>query len=172
MRTSAVIDCVPSLIASGPLCECSSMMPGVTHLFVASMIFAPAGTCTLVPTSAILPFRIRIVPFMMLPWLAVMMLAWVIATSVPAGGTGSVSGSKPPVACGASCAPPTDAPNEERCRQGAGGETKRSGAAPNGRRPGRQSCHRRHGFSCGFGGVELPPARPPRPPAGGAGTTA
>ena len=74
------------------------------------MTFAPAGTVTLVPISAILPFRIRIVPPMMLPWLAVMMLAFVIATSEPAVGAGSASGSSAPDGCAAGGRPARAAP--------------------------------------------------------------
>ena len=43
IRTIAVIDSVPSLIASVAVCECASMMPGVTYLPVPSMTFAPGG---------------------------------------------------------------------------------------------------------------------------------
>jgi hypothetical protein len=62
MRTSAVIELVPSLIASAPACECSSMIPGITYLPEASITCAPAGTATSGPTAAIFPSRITIVP--------------------------------------------------------------------------------------------------------------
>ena len=67
------------------------MMPGMTYLPVPSMTFAPAGTATSVPTAAILPSRMTMVPFWMVPWLAVMMVALVMATRVAAGGASSFS---------------------------------------------------------------------------------
>ena len=65
------------------------MMPGVTYLPVPSMTFAPAGTGTSAPTAAILPSRMTIVPFSIVPLDAVMIVAFVIATSLPAAGIGS-----------------------------------------------------------------------------------
>ena len=38
------------------------MMPGITHMPVASMTCASAGTVTVAPTAAILPARMRMVP--------------------------------------------------------------------------------------------------------------
>ncbi len=42
-RTIAVTERLPSFVASIMVCECGSMMPGVTNLPVPSMVFAPAG---------------------------------------------------------------------------------------------------------------------------------
>jgi hypothetical protein len=67
------------------------MMPGMTYLPVPSMTWAPAGTARSFPTAAIFPFRIRMVPLSIVPWLAVMMVALVTATSVPAGGMVTLS---------------------------------------------------------------------------------
>ena len=68
------------------------MIPGVTKRPVPSITCAPAGTATLAPTAAILPSRITIVPFSIVPLAAVMMVALVMATSRAAGGIGIVSG--------------------------------------------------------------------------------
>ena len=60
--TGAVIS-LPSLCALTPglgytpRCECTSMMPGVTHLPVPSTRVASAGACSAVPTATILPSR-------------------------------------------------------------------------------------------------------------------
>ena len=89
IRTIDVIDSVPSLIASAAECEWASMMPGVTYLPAPSMTFAPAGTATSAPTAAILPSRMTIVPFGIVAPDAVMIVAFVMATSRPAAGMGS-----------------------------------------------------------------------------------
>jgi hypothetical protein len=105
-RTCAVIDRVPSLIPSDALWECASMMPGITYRPVPSMTCAPAGTDTLAPTAAIFPFRIRTVPFSMVPRLAVMIVAFVMATSVPAAGTGTCRAGPAAASRALSAAPP------------------------------------------------------------------
>src|SRR6202022_4901181 len=46
-----------------PMCECVSMMPGVTYLPVPSMTTASAGAVTEVPTAAIFPSRSSTDPF-------------------------------------------------------------------------------------------------------------
>ena len=53
---------------------------------------ARPAPCTSAPTAAILPSRIRMVPCSIVPWLAVMIVALVIATSVPAAGMGTPNG--------------------------------------------------------------------------------
>ena len=54
---------------------CASMMPGMTNRPVASISVAPRGTSTLVPTAAILPSRITIVPFSIVPFVTVRIVA-------------------------------------------------------------------------------------------------
>src|SRR5262245_23411490 len=83
IRAIAVTERVPSLTESSALCECASMMPGVTYIPVASMTlaFAPAWTSLFLPTAAILPSRIRIEPFSITPCEAVMIVAFLIRTS-------------------------------------------------------------------------------------------
>ena len=100
---------MPSLIASAAVCECASMMPGVIQRPAASITSAPAGTATFAPTAAIRPSRITIVPRGIVPLLAVMMVALVIAISRDGAGTGMVSagagtGLCPAAAGGAPCA--------------------------------------------------------------------
>jgi len=46
-----------------PMCECVSMMPGVTYLPVPSITTASPGALTFAPTAAILPSRSRTLPF-------------------------------------------------------------------------------------------------------------
>ena len=54
----------PSLIESAPMCECASMMPGVTKRPEASTRSAPAGMAVFgPPTAAILPSRKTTTPF-------------------------------------------------------------------------------------------------------------
>ena len=50
-----VTESVPSFTASLAMCECGSMMPGMTNLPVASITVAPAGAAMFLPTCAILP---------------------------------------------------------------------------------------------------------------------
>ena len=56
MRTIDVTESEPSLVASLIMCECGSMMPGITHLPVPSITVAPAGAERFFPICAILPF--------------------------------------------------------------------------------------------------------------------
>ncbi len=58
------------------MCEWQSMMPGVTYIPVASMTVAPPGTWMLLPTSAILPLRMRMEPPSMVPLVTVRMVAF------------------------------------------------------------------------------------------------
>ena len=68
MRTSAVTLCVPSLTSpSTPVCECASMMPGVTCLPRPSTSSAPAGALRLLPTAVILPSTARTSAFSRIP---------------------------------------------------------------------------------------------------------
>jgi hypothetical protein len=71
------------LTESNALCECASIIPGVTYIPVASMTlaFAPARTSAFLPTAAILPSRIRIEPPSITPCEAVMIVAFLIRTS-------------------------------------------------------------------------------------------
>src|ERR1044071_3485296 len=87
MRTMAVTESVPSLMLPSPaVCEWQSMMPGVTHLPVASMTLAfGSRALTFGPTSTILPSRIRIEPFLIVPCEAVMMVAFCTSSSREAG---------------------------------------------------------------------------------------
>ena len=71
----------PSLIESAAMCEWQSMMPGDTNLPVPSTTSAPAGTATFAPTAAIFPPRSTIVPFWIVPLVAVRMVALRIATT-------------------------------------------------------------------------------------------
>src|SRR5215813_13384966 len=81
--TIAETETEPSLIESSALCECASIIPGVTYIPVASMTlaFAPAFTSLFLPTAAILPSRIRTEPFSITPCEAVMIVAFLIRTS-------------------------------------------------------------------------------------------
>src|SRR5262247_386853 len=83
IRTIAETETEPSLTASSALCECASIIPGVTNIPVASMTlaFAPALTSLFLPTAAILPSRIRIEPPSITPCEAVMIVAFLIRTS-------------------------------------------------------------------------------------------
>ncbi len=71
----------PSLIESAAMCEWQSMMPGETNLPVPSTTSAPAGTATFAPTAAILPPRSTMVPFWIVPFVAVRIVALRIATT-------------------------------------------------------------------------------------------
>ena len=53
-------------ISVRPIWPPPSIRPGVIHLPVASILVAPLGTATFVPTAAIRPSRIRTVPFSIL----------------------------------------------------------------------------------------------------------
>src|SRR5262245_30757876 len=83
IRTIAETDTEPSLTESNALCECASIIPGVTYIPVASMTlaFAPARTSLFFPTAAILPSRIRIEPPSITPCEAVRIVAFLIRTS-------------------------------------------------------------------------------------------
>src|SRR5882672_7165738 len=83
IRTIAETETEPSLTESSALCECASIIPGVTYIPVASMTlaFAPALTSLFLPTAAILPSRIRIEPPSIMPCEAVMTVAFLISTS-------------------------------------------------------------------------------------------
>src|SRR5262245_551076 len=83
IRTIAETETEPSLTESSALCECASIIPGVTYIPVASMTlaFAPARTSPFLPTAAILPSRIRIDPPSITPCEAVMIVAFLIRTS-------------------------------------------------------------------------------------------
>ena len=76
----------PSLIESAAMCEWQSMMPGETNLPAPSTTSAPAGTATFAPTAAILPSRSTIVPFWIVPLVAVRIVAPLIATTRRARG--------------------------------------------------------------------------------------
>src|SRR5277367_6449973 len=65
-------------------CECGSMIPGVSHLPVASTTVADVGAFTVGPTSAILPACTQTDPFEIVPWLAVMTVAFLKTRSVGA----------------------------------------------------------------------------------------
>src|SRR5438067_13700776 len=81
IRTMAVTDNVPSLIESSAVCECASMMPGVTYMPVASMTLAFGPAVTSLPTATILPLRMRIEPFSIVPCDAVIIVALRISVS-------------------------------------------------------------------------------------------
>src|SRR5215510_2641228 len=83
IRTIAETETEPSFTESRALCECASIIPGVTYIPVASMTFAlaPALTSLFFPTAAILPSRIRIEPPSITPCDAVMIVAFLIRTS-------------------------------------------------------------------------------------------
>src|SRR5262245_25036196 len=83
IRTIAETDTEPSLTESSALCECASIIPGVTNIPVPSMTlaFAPAWTSLFLPTAAILPSRIRIEPPSITPFEAVMLVPFLIRTS-------------------------------------------------------------------------------------------
>src|SRR5215510_5898224 len=83
IRTIAETDTEPSLTESSALCECASIIPGVTNIPVASMTlaFAPALTSLFLPMATILPSRIRIEPPSITPCEAVMIVAFLIRTS-------------------------------------------------------------------------------------------
>src|SRR6185503_16702509 len=63
------VNSFPSLLASTPgagytpMCECTSIIPGVTYLPVPSITVASGGAVTDVPTAAILPSRKSTEPF-------------------------------------------------------------------------------------------------------------
>ena len=57
------------------------MMPGETNLPVPSTTSAPAGICTFVPTAAILPSRMTMVPLSIVPRVTVRMVALRMATT-------------------------------------------------------------------------------------------
>jgi hypothetical protein len=59
-----------------PMCECVSMMPGVTHLPLASMTTASDGALTFVPTAATLPSRSSTEPFVIAGPVAVRIVAF------------------------------------------------------------------------------------------------
>src|SRR5262245_3586316 len=83
IRTIAETETEPSLTESSALCECASIIPGVTYIPAPSMTlaFAPARTSPFLPTAAILPSRIRIEPPSITPCEAVMIVAFLIRTS-------------------------------------------------------------------------------------------
>ncbi len=73
----------PSLIDSAAMCECASMMPGVTKRPFASTMSAPAGMAVLAsPTAAILPSRNTTVPFWIVPRVTVSTVPPRIATTL------------------------------------------------------------------------------------------
>src|SRR5882672_10059589 len=76
----------PSLIESAAIWEWQSMMPGATNLPVASTTSAPAGIGTFAPTAAILPPRSTMIPFGIVPLVAVRIVAPLIATTESARG--------------------------------------------------------------------------------------
>src|SRR3954462_134609 len=70
------------MLPSPAVCEWQSMMPGVTNLPVASITLALASLAlTFSPTAAILPSRMRIEPFLMVPCDAVRIVALRIKVS-------------------------------------------------------------------------------------------
>jgi hypothetical protein len=71
MPTIEETETLPSLMLSAAMCEWQSMMPGITYWPPASITLAPAGTVILVPTSAILPSRIRMEAFGIVPFVTV-----------------------------------------------------------------------------------------------------
>src|SRR5208282_5701806 len=86
---------LPSLTPpSTAMCEWQSMIPGVTNMPVASMTVAPAGTFTLLPTWAILPSRMMMVPFSMAPFVTVRMVACSMAIT-PESCAAAVAAAKP-----------------------------------------------------------------------------
>src|SRR5437763_11496956 len=81
VRTIAETESVPSLMASSAVCEWASMMPGVTYMPVASMTLAFGPAVTSLPTATILPLRMRIEPFSIVPCDAVIIVALRISVS-------------------------------------------------------------------------------------------
>ena len=69
----------PSLMESAAMCECASMMPGVTKRPEASTTSAPDGTATSAPTAAILPSLTITVPRVSVPLVTVSTVALVMA---------------------------------------------------------------------------------------------
>ena len=84
MPTIELTEVPPSLMSSFAMCECASMRPGETNLPVPSTTSAPAGTLTFAPIAVILPSRSTIVPFAIVPLVAVSSVAFRMAT-IPDG---------------------------------------------------------------------------------------
>src|SRR5689334_24649679 len=108
IRTIDVTDNEPSLIASAIVCECGSMIPGMTYLPVASITWAPAGAVRFLPIWAIFPFCSNTSVFCRVPLVTVSTVAFFINVG-PAFAPGC-------------CAPATDAaarqasvPNKRMC---------------------------------------------------------
>src|SRR5690348_18005015 len=88
-QTSAVLGRVASLpslsanvpgAAYTPMCECTSMIPGVTYFPVPSTTTASAGAVTAAPTATIRPSLNRIEPLAISSPAAVMIVAFLITT--------------------------------------------------------------------------------------------
>src|SRR5438045_5300300 len=86
------IDGVTGLVASlmslsSAECEWGSMMPGVSHMPVPSTTAAEDGAFTAAPTAAILPACTHTDPCSMVPWLAVITVAFLMTISEGEDGT-------------------------------------------------------------------------------------
>src|SRR5262249_21034184 len=81
MPTIELTDVPPSLMSSLAMCEWASISPGETNLPVPSITSAPEGTFTLTPIALILPFCSTIVPFWIVPRVAVSSVALRMATA-------------------------------------------------------------------------------------------
>ena len=85
------VDSLPSLCAStpglaeAPMCECTSIRPGVTHRPLASITCAPEGEDNDCPTAVIRPFSISTSP----PSMRVPVPVRIVALRIRVGGLGS-----------------------------------------------------------------------------------
>ena len=85
LAVTGLVNSFPSLFASTPgagytpMCECTSMIPGVTYFPVPSITNASAGATIFVPTAAIFPSRNRIDPFAIVGPAAVNIVAFRIS---------------------------------------------------------------------------------------------
>src|SRR5258708_4612591 len=112
MCMDGVTGLVASLMSlSRPEWEWGSMMPGVSHRPVASTVAAEEGASTVAPTPAIFPACTQTEPCDMVPWLAVMTVAFLKTMSVDAD-------------CGAFCATASAAQSGARIRHAVSGGTR------------------------------------------------
>ena len=94
IRTSAVMLLLASLMPSAAVCECASMMPGVTCMPRASITSAPSGAVSPRPMRAILPPRTSMSASSSVPASScVQSVAWRTRITAGAGAVSQVSSS-------------------------------------------------------------------------------
>ena len=91
--TSAVTGFVASLMLLMAMCECASMMPGITYMSVASYTSTPSGASRSGPISAIVPSRTRMSVSSRMPFVMVSTVPpWIRRSSGPAAGDWACTG--------------------------------------------------------------------------------